>query len=180
VYVYFRLLWVIIAGLLAPRRSVLDESRLTFRVWPNDLDFNLHMNNGRYLTLMDLGRVDLMVRAGLLPYIRREKWQPMLGSCTIRFRRGLAPFERYTLSTRILCWDEKWVYMLQRFEQQNGKVAALALVRGLFTSPHGSLKPAEVLKVLGITATSPQMPVSVSEWIDADERLWGENVRPTG
>ena len=32
------------------------------RVWPNDLDTNAHMNNGRYLTLMDLGRFDLMTQ----------------------------------------------------------------------------------------------------------------------
>ena len=32
------------------------------RVLPNDLDLLWHMNNGRYLSLMDQGRVDLMVR----------------------------------------------------------------------------------------------------------------------
>ena len=46
----------------APFRSRLrptDASTVHFLVWPNDLDMNRHMNNGRYLTLMDLGRFDL-------------------------------------------------------------------------------------------------------------------------
>mgnify|MGYP003290859366 CR=1 FL=1 len=40
------------------RRGVLDDSRVCFRVLPNDCDVNLHMNNGRYWTIMDLGRAD--------------------------------------------------------------------------------------------------------------------------
>ena len=57
-----------------------DESRLTFRVLPNDLDLNLHMNNGRYLTFMDLGRVHLLAQNGLLAHIRRACWMPVLAA----------------------------------------------------------------------------------------------------
>ena len=44
----------------------LDESAIRLRVWPNDLDANLHMNNSRYLLAMDLGRWELVMRTGLL------------------------------------------------------------------------------------------------------------------
>lgn len=53
--------------LAAARRGGLglpDESHLAMRVWPTDLDVQRHMNNGRYLSLMDLGRMDLLVRSG--------------------------------------------------------------------------------------------------------------------
>ena len=43
------------------------------RVWPNDLDTNAHMNNGRYLTLMDLGRFDLMTQCGLVGTVLKKK-----------------------------------------------------------------------------------------------------------
>jgi hypothetical protein len=53
---WLRLFWLALALLwrrkLDPRH---DVSRLTFRVLPTDLDLNGHMNNGRYLTIMDLG-----------------------------------------------------------------------------------------------------------------------------
>jgi len=63
---WLRLLGVILASLWRPRFDpVRDVSRLTFRVWLHDLDTSLHMNNGRYWTLMDLGRTDLMLRSGL-------------------------------------------------------------------------------------------------------------------
>ena len=61
---YFRLILVLIAGLLSKTRtSIMEIHALWFTVLPNDLDTNLHMNNGRYLTIMDLGRTDALVRS---------------------------------------------------------------------------------------------------------------------
>lgn len=171
-YVYVRLFKTLIRGLLAPRAVGLQDSVLHFRVWPNDLDFNLHMNNGRYLTLMDLGRMDLVTRLGMLPVMRRERWAPLLGNCTIRFRRSLAPFQKFCLRTRVVSWDDKWIYMIQRFETMDGKVAALALVRGLLAGPQGSITPAQMLAAVGITLDAPQMPIAATEWADVDDRLW--------
>lgn len=36
--------------------DLLDASVVGFRVWPTDLDINLHMTNARYLSVMDAGR----------------------------------------------------------------------------------------------------------------------------
>ena len=63
---WLRLLHLILAGFVRPRLDpARDVSRLAFRVWPHDLDTSLHMNNGRYWTLMDHGRADIMIRSGL-------------------------------------------------------------------------------------------------------------------
>ena len=62
---WFRSLIVLFTVFFRRSLDPLDESVLKFRVWPTDLDVNFHMNNGRYLTIMDLGRVDLMLRTGL-------------------------------------------------------------------------------------------------------------------
>jgi hypothetical protein len=35
--------------------DLLATTRVRLRVWPNDLDFNLHVNNSRYLALADIG-----------------------------------------------------------------------------------------------------------------------------
>ncbi len=67
----------------------LATSVLQLRVWPNDLDVNLHMNNGRYLTVMDLGRMDLLVRAGLWGPLLCHRWTALLGGATIRYKRPL-------------------------------------------------------------------------------------------
>src|SRR3954469_20908042 len=110
-----RLIKVLVAALFGQRLDILDSSALTFRVWPNDLDIYLHMNNGRYLTVMDLGRTDLLIRwglggvmlGGLGGFRLKRRWMPVVGAATIQFRRSLSPFQRFRLHTRVLCWDEK-------------------------------------------------------------------------
>jgi acyl-CoA thioesterase FadM len=166
----FRLFWLLIRSRRREPIGVLDESVVEFRVLPTDLDVNLHMNNGRYLTLMDLGRLDLTARLGLVRLVLRERWAPMVGSAMVRFRRSLQPFERYTLHTRILAWDAKWFYMEQRFERR-GEVAAIAVVKGLFRGPKGNVPPAEVARRIGADPESPPIPPGIAEWQDAEARL---------
>lgn len=81
-----------------PRIGVLDQDALQLRAWPNDIDFNLHMNNARYLGAMDYGRMHLLARAGLLDHILRSRWQPLVGAVWVTYRRSLplfAPFHAY-------------------------------------------------------------------------------------
>lgn len=158
-----RLVAVGISMLWKPRLTLLDESVITIRVWPNDLDLNLHMNNGRYLSAMDLGRMDLFARAGvLLPALRRG-WYPLLGEAKIRFRRPLAPFAKYRLRTRLLGWDEKWFYGEQIFDR-NGEQAAVALVRGLLRGKEGNIAPDRIVALGGSAIASPPMPETVARW----------------
>lgn len=142
------------------------------RVLPNDLDINLHMTNGRYLMLMDLGRFDLIVRMGLLREIVRRRWRPIVGSLTIRFRRSLNPFQSYELRTRLVCWDEKWFFIEQQFER-GSEIAATAVVKGLFRDSGGNVPPQEVVNLTGDSIASPPMPEAVAEW-QASEAMMRE------
>jgi acyl-CoA thioesterase FadM len=153
----FRLLWVFIAALLKPRIGLFDVSEVSLRVLPTDLDVNLHMNNARYLSVMDLGRTDLMIGVGMLAAVKRERWMPVVGSIDIKFLRPLQPFQRYVLKTRLLCWDDKWFYMEQRLESHKG-LHAIANVRGLFLGRNGSVPTREVLEQSGFDAESPPFP----------------------
>lgn len=167
-----RLLRVLIATRFRGRIDVLEESVLNLVVWPTDLDLNLHMNNGRYLSVMDLGRVDHVARTGLLRLIVRNRWQPVLGTATIRYRRSLRLFQRYRLITRVVCWDEKWAYMEQRFER-DGHLMAQAYVKALFRTGRRTLRSREVLNALGRMQRSPAMP-PVIEALRLAEGLTGE------
>lgn len=137
------------------------EARLGWRVLPTDLDLNLHMNNARYLSLMDLGRVDLLSRYGLLRLAFRAHWLPVLGAVTIRFFRPLRPWQRYDLVTRVAGWDEKWFYLEQRFESE-GKLVARAMVKALVRGPDGSIPTGTLLAQLGIAEASPPLPPEVA------------------
>ena len=76
------------------------ESVLDLRVGLADLDMNLHMNNARYLSAMDVGRWDLTVRSGLLVEAVRRRMQPVVVDLDIKFRRELRPGARFALVTR--------------------------------------------------------------------------------
>jgi len=55
VNLYLRLLKLLFLLPFVRRQALLDHGHIAFRVRPNDCDINLHLNNGRYLTFMDLG-----------------------------------------------------------------------------------------------------------------------------
>lgn len=164
---FLRFFTVIFAAFLRKRLHPLDESVVTFRVWLNDIDMNGHMNNGRYLAMMDLGSLDMMLRAGIAKPFLRHKWRPIVASVMIRFKHELKPFETYQLHTRVLCWDQKWFFMEQRFEQE-GAIIAVGLVKGLFRGPLGNVAPMEVFAALGHNITSPPIPESVAIWLQSE------------
>ena len=160
---YLRLLWLLWHMRGKARRGLFDESRLSFRVLPNDLDLNLHMNNGRYLTFMDLGRVHLMVQGGLMAHVRRKRWMPVLAAAEITYLRSLNPFERFDLVTRLMTWDDKYVYMEQTFER-DGELCAHAYVKGLFLSREGRVPNAEVVGIIGYAGAAPVMSEALQRW----------------
>lgn len=175
---WLRLFWF---ALTAWRRPALaqssDVSVLTFRVWPNDLDLSLHMNNGRYLTLMDLGRLDLLVRMGLWQAVRRHKWTPIASSIIIRYRRELTPFARFRLETRMVSWAEASVVIEQTFVlttgPHKGQVAARALFKGGIYS-RAERKFVNVYRLMaeiGVTAASPVPTAEVEAFVRADGAL---------
>lgn len=170
VYPYLRWLGVVLRNRLRPRpMGVLDESVLRFRVWPGDLDFFGHMNNGRFLTLMDSGRFDIMARIGFLPVLRRNRWISVLGGADIRFLRPMRPFQRFELRSRVVCWDQKWFYIQQDFHSE-GKMVATALVRGLMRAKGRSVPTGEALAAAGRAAASPPTPAWVRAWSAHQDR----------
>ena len=146
---YLRLLWLWFSTLGKPAEPRFTASRLNLRVWPNDLDLFAHVNNGRYLTLMDLGRLHIAMRAGLLKVMRERHWHAAASAAEIRFRRPLKLWQRYELVTEIVDWDEHWILFEQRFES-GGKVHACALVKAQFRRQRERVPTATVLHLVGM------------------------------
>lgn len=161
-----------LAGLRAlrrPRASLLDETSVSMRVRPTDCDSYLHINNGRYLSLMDIGRIDHAGRCGMIGLWRRTGWKPVAGGATIRFRRELRLGSRYTLFTRCIGWDEGWSYWEQRFERADGKLAARAYVKVAMLDRDGTrLASARVMEALEIDPVSPPLPDGILAWQASD------------
>jgi acyl-CoA thioesterase FadM len=146
-------LWLrlLLLHLSLPRRSrvdLLDDVVLDLRVWPTDLDIQRHMNNGRYLSVMDLGRYALMARTGLLDVAGKHRWMPLVRGIEIDYFKPLMPWQRYRLHTRLAGWDEKWLYLEQRFETDE-RVCASARIHGLLRGREGNIPSARLLEALG-------------------------------
>lgn len=158
-YPWLRLMRVGFSLIGAPRVDLLTTTRVTLRVWPNDLDFNLHLNNGRYLALADIGRIHWFVLTGVLGVARRQKAIPVVGDVIAKFRRDLKAFQTVEIHTRLLGWDRKWGYLEHRFVR-NGRVLGLVAARGIFKGPDGPLDPAILMTGFARDAPSPELP----EW----------------
>lgn len=175
---WLRLLWMLLTagrrGTIAPVGGV---SKLHFRVWPHDLDLSAHMNNGRYLTLMDLGRTDWMIATGLWKGVMRHRWTPILSAAKVRYRRELRLFRTFRLETRLVWWGENSVVMEQRFLTKNRRgaevISAQALVRaGLYDRKAKAFVPVtRLMAEIGLEAQSPEPTPDVRAFIDAEEAL---------
>jgi acyl-CoA thioesterase FadM len=161
---------VFVSSFLRRRIGPLGEGVLRMRVWPNDLDLNFHANSGRYMSFMDVGRVDLVVRMGLVRKALKRGWRPIVGGCMITYRRSLLPFERFAIRSRVLGWDEKWLYFGHTIEKENGEVAATSTVRGLVRGPKGNVPPQEFVDLLEPGLVSPPLPESITRWREAETR----------
>jgi acyl-CoA thioesterase FadM len=174
---WLRLVWLFLSAPLRARIvPPFGISRLTFRVWPHDLDTNLHMNNGRYLTIADQGRADLLLRTGLWRAVLKNGWLPMLSGASIRFRRELTPFQPFELQSRIVYWGAKTFVMEHRYVvTRNGEadLAAIALVKGgLYDRKARTfIEAGEIFKVVGFTGESPPPSDEVLAFITAEEAL---------
>jgi acyl-CoA thioesterase FadM len=176
---WFRLL---VYALLARFRPAIlppfGVSRLMFRVWPTDLDTSLHMNNGRYLTLMDLGRVDLLVGMGLAGEVIRRGWTPILSAAKIRYRRELKTWRRFALESRIVWWSDTLVVMEQRFvsvgKENREVVNASALVlAGIYDRKVKAFVPiADLIKLSGHeVGPAPEPSPEVEAFLAANDAL---------
>jgi acyl-CoA thioesterase FadM len=168
----FRFICVLISARFSEPVPLLEVSKLRMRVLPNDLDFNLHMNNARCLAISDLGFVDFVLRLGLGKILLAKGWHPLFGGRLVRHRFGLRAFERFVVATRLICWDDKWFYFDQRMETSRG-VAIIVLTKGLIydRGTARTIGPSELLDPLGLSTQSPEMPPEVRQWLCAEKLL---------
>ena len=167
---WLRLIRVGLGLAAAPRVELLSTTRISLRVWPNDLDINLHVNNGRYLALADLGRIHWFVRTGTLGAARRHRAFPVVGDAVAKFRRDLKLFQSFEIHTRLIGWDRKWGFIEHRFVRHR-RVIGVVVIRGVFKGPDGPLEPAVLLSALAHEAPSPELPEWANRFQQSSELL---------
>lgn len=144
----FRMIFLLIACRFKPQLPVkYPKNSLTMRVLPNDLDINMHMNNGRYLTICDLSRVDMFIRTGLAKTMYLKGWIPVISEHTMKYKRPLKPFQRYEVTMVIESWDEKFFHMKHVF-MVDDRVVAEGTSRGCVITKGRTLSPEHVMNTV--------------------------------
>lgn len=161
------------SGRLLRRRGPIDPldlSRIRLTTLPTDLDLAWHMNNGRYLSLFDLGRFDLLMRTGMWGALKERGWYPVVASSTITHRKSLHLWQRFIVESRVVAADERAIYLEHRAVVR-GEVYARLYVRGRFArkSGSGAVPIAEVMEAVGADASRIPAP---PEWM----ARWGADV----
>ena len=156
----------------APPLGLLECHVSQHRCWPWDLDPWMELNNGRTLTLYDLGRLPMASRTGLIDVLRANGWGITVAGNSTRYRRRIRAFEAFELRSRLIGWDARFIYMEQAM-WKGVECANHILIRSAFTSASGIVPPARVVQALGHDGPSPALPDWVQRWIAADTtRPW--------
>ena len=157
-----------------PRLESFTSTHVSHHIcWPQDLDAFLELNNGRALTLYDLGRIAMAQRAGLIGVLRRERWGLTMAGSHVRFRRRIRGFERFEVRSRAVCWDNTFIYIEQSMWKRDGECASHVLYRAAVTDKNGIVKPPRILSAMEVEMASPPMPDWIANWVAAEAtRPW--------
>ncbi|MEQ8451924.1 MAG: thioesterase family protein [Nitratireductor sp.] len=172
-YVWGRLLRVAVTSKSRGAYRLGEESGLSFRCLPSDIDSNIHLNNARYMMLADLGRIDLFLRAGLLGLARRNKWAPMMGGVQSVYVREIRLWRRFDVLSSIETWEGTQVIGRHRFVLENGETAALIMTTaGVYDVPNRRfLAIDEVVQALGARVRPRAPNAAEAEFMGSHGRL---------
>jgi acyl-CoA thioesterase FadM len=146
------------------------HSRHTCLPW--DIDLWRELNNGRTLTLYDLGRVALMRRKGVTAALRREGWGAAVAGASVRYRRRVRALERFEVRSRIAGRCRRFFYVHQSMWRE-GEALSAVLIRMAMTGERGIVPPEDVLAAVGAPDWRPALPPWIEAWIEAEAaRPW--------
>lgn len=144
-----------------------EVGRIRLTTLLTDIDLLLHMNNGRYLSLFDLGRWDLLVRTGLWDVMKTRGWYAVVSSETVTFRKSLNLWQRFDVESRMIGHDDKAVYLEHR-AVVDGEIYARAIIRArMMKRSGGTLSHEELFAAVGRPEGVPEVDEWVHEWAAA-------------
>ncbi|KAH9232927.1 hypothetical protein K456DRAFT_1838181, partial [Colletotrichum gloeosporioides 23] len=142
--------------LLSPRCLFLPAISAT-RSPMLECDHNMHKSNSTYFTDLDMSRGNIslvLFRKPFNPFPGPKNFIMILGGADCVWRKEIAPYEAYELWTRVLAWDEKWIYLVSHFVKA-----------GKFVPSEYAMKPSSTAKKgrsRGNTESDPSKAVFAS------------------
>ncbi|MCJ1463382.1 hypothetical protein MMC07_001989 [Pseudocyphellaria aurata] len=104
-----------------------------------ECDYNLHKSNSTFFADLDVTRIHLLARlfgkgitklrktpsmvSGPDGVPAKGKLMIILGGTHCSFRREIKPLQAYEMWSRVLAWDQKWIYIVTHFVKPGGSIA---------------------------------------------------------
>lgn len=144
---WIRLITALLRARFGTKLSVHDPALMDFRVWITDVDASI-MNHAAMMTVMEAGRIDLMVRTGFFRLARKEKWYFPSAGISVQFIRPLKLFQKASLTTRVLHVTEHWIYLEQKISRRGRDIAA-CIVKSTVKKGRENISIPDVIRRLG-------------------------------
>jgi len=171
-YPIFRLVTSLAKAKYSKHTDFNFPAETSFRCMPWDLDIFFEMNNGRVLTLYDLGRFDLSVKTGFATVLKNNKWGLVVAGSTVRYRKRIRVFDKVTMFTQVAGIDEKWIYIEQSMWVK-GQAASSVLLRTGVTEKGKVVLTKKVFSEMHLQDWNPPHSNWLESWIASEEiRPW--------
>ena len=118
-YPYFRLIKAFVQSRNQKQIDPFDYSEIELKSNIFDIDFNREINNGRYLVLADLARINHGFLSGYFSLARKHGFYPMVSGIAVKYRYRIPYNVKFILKTKMIFVDEKWTYFETKFYYKN-------------------------------------------------------------
>lgn len=106
--------------------------------------------------------------------MKANGWGLAVAGNTTRYRKRVKMFDRLQMHSRVLGWDQRFIYMEQSM-WKGGECTSHILIRSALIGAGraGIVDPSALAKACGLPEASPALPDWVTAWIAADAlRPW--------
>ncbi|WP_417267863.1 acyl-CoA thioesterase [Celeribacter baekdonensis] len=157
----------------APKLGLFDAHLSHHYCLPWDIDLWLELNNGRTLTLFDLGRIPMSIRNGTAQAAKTGGFGMAVAGASVRYRKRVTTFQKVDMWTKPLGFDDRFLYIEQSMWDQKGDCCNHILIRGAVIKNRKMVPPRDLLAMIEPDIESPPLPEWVQNWIAADNtRPW--------
>ena len=74
----------------------------------------------------------------------KQRWMPVISEHTMKYKKGLALFQKYTVAMQVSGWDERSFFMNHQFIVSE-RVVAEGTSLGVIVSAEGVIEPQRVM-----------------------------------
>lgn len=168
---YIRFFITLVRGFFKSNMTLADGLNKQLRVLPNDIDINGHMNNGRYLTIIDLFVLEVCLRTKILVPAIKLGWMPIIGGHMITYKGELKILEKYTVDFKMCCWNDDWTFFSYTFINSKGRIVATGYAKGAWVSKKGIVKNNVIEEKLHITRPDFPIPDEIITWLGSEKQM---------